>query len=72
MNCFTTYHPDKSVTMLNLSWGELMGKIEEYEVMVDNYTPNKILDKIKRIGLEKLIISGFWLIQMINNQMILL
>ena len=45
--------------MLNLSCSELMGKIEEYEVMVDNYTPDKILDKTKRIGLEKLIISGF-------------
>ena len=72
MNYFTRYHPDKSVAMLNLSCSELMGKTEEYEVMVDNYTPDKILDKIKRIGLEKLIISGFWLIQMINNQMILL
>ena len=72
MNYFTRYHPDKSVAKLNLSCSELMGKIEKYEVMVDNYTPDKILDKIKRIGLEKLIISGFWLIQMINNQMILL
>ena len=59
MNYFTRYHPDKSVAMLNLSCSELMGKIEEYEVMVDNYTPDKILDKIKRTGLEKLIISGF-------------
>ena len=51
---FTRYHPDKPVTMLNLFYDELIGKIEEYEgknhLMVGDYT----LDKIKRIGLKKL------------------
>ena len=29
--CFTTYHPDKSTTMVNLYYDSLIGKIEEYE-----------------------------------------
>ena len=55
---FTRYHPDKPMTMLNLFYDELIGKIEEYEgknhLMVGDYTLDKVLDKIKRIGLKKL------------------
>ena len=54
---FTRYHPDKSRAMLNLHYHELIGKVEEYEgkkyLMVDDYTRNRLLDKIKRIGIEK-------------------
>ena len=46
------------MTMLNLFYDELIGKIEEYEgknhLMVGDYTLDKVLDKIKRIGLKKL------------------
>ena len=28
---FTRYHPDKSITIINLYYDELIGKIEEYE-----------------------------------------
>ena len=28
---FTRYHPDKSITMLNLYYDKLIGKIEEYK-----------------------------------------
>ena len=45
------------MTMLNLFYDELIGKIEEYEgknhLMVGDYTLDKVLDKIKRIGLKK-------------------
>ena len=55
---FTRYHADKSVTMLNLYYDGLIGKIEEYEgknfLMVNNYTLDKLLDKIKIMGIEKL------------------
>ena len=61
--------------MLNLYYNDLLGNIEEYEgekkyLMGDDYTLGKVLDKIKRIGIEKL--DWFWLIKMINWQMILL
>ena len=56
--CFTRYHPDKSITMLNLCYAELIGKIEGYErkknFLVDDYTVDKVLDKIKRIATEKI------------------
>ena len=56
---FTRYHhPDKSIAMLYLYYYELIGKIEEYEgkkyLMVENYTQDKVLDKIKRIGIKKI------------------
>ena len=39
-------------------YDELIGKVEEYEgkkyFMVDDYTLDKVLDKIKRIDIEKL------------------
>ena len=44
--------------MLNLYYDELIGKTEEYEekkyLMVDDYTLDKVLDKIKRISTEAL------------------
>ena len=45
--------------MLNLYYNDLLGNIEEYEgkkkyLMGDDYTLGKVLDKIKRIGIEKL------------------
>ena len=43
--------------MLNLCHVKLMGKIEEYEkkkyLMVNDYTLDKVLNKIKIIGIEK-------------------
>ena len=55
---FTRYHSDKSISMLNLYYAELVRKIEECErkkyLMVDDYTQNEVLDKIKRIVIEKL------------------
>ena len=55
---FSRNHPDKLQTMLDLYYEELIGKIEEYEgikyVIVDDYTLDKVLDKIKRIDIEKL------------------
>ena len=51
-NFFSRYDCRKSVRMLNLYYHELMGKIEEYEwkryLMVDDYTLDKVLDKIKK------------------------
>ena len=42
--------------MLNLYYGKLTGKIEEYEgknyLMVDDFTLDNVLHKIKRVGLE--------------------
>ena len=42
---FTRYHSEKSVTILNLYYDELIGKIEQYEgkkyLMVDDYTQDK-------------------------------
>ena len=47
--------PDKAIS--NLYYDELIGEIGEYEekkyLMVDDYTLDKVLDKIKRIGIEK-------------------
>ena len=44
--------------MLNLYHDELIGNIGEYKgkkyLIVDDYTLDKVLDKIKRIGTEKL------------------
>ena len=55
---FTRYHTDKSITMLNLYYDELKGSLksmkEKKYLMVDNYAPDKVLDKSKRIGIEKL------------------
>ena len=55
---FTIYHPDKLITMLNLYYNELIGKIDDYGgkpyLMVDDYTLDKVLDKIKRTGIEEL------------------
>ena len=42
---FNRYHSEKSVTILNLYYDELIGKIEQYEgkkyLMVDDYTQDK-------------------------------
>ena len=55
---FTRYYLDTSVTMLNLYHDELIGNIEEYKgnkyLMVDDYTWDKVLDKIKGIGIKNL------------------
>ena len=55
---FNRYHLVKSIIILNLFYDELIGKVEEYEgkiyFMVDDYTLDKVLDKIKRIDIEKL------------------
>ena len=48
---FIRYHPDKSITMLNLYYHKLIGKTEENEgkkLIVDDYTLDKVLDKIKK------------------------
>ena len=55
---FTRYHPDESVTMLNLYYDELVGNIKKYEgkrhLMVHDYMLAKVLDMIKKIiGIEK-------------------
>ena len=54
---FTRYHPDKSVTALNLYYKKVIGTIGDYEgkkyLMVDDYTLDQVLDKIKRIGIKK-------------------
>ena len=54
---FTRYHPDKSVTALSLYYKKVIGKIGDYEgkkyLMVDDYTLDQVLDKIKRIGIKK-------------------
>ena len=54
---FTRYHSEKSVTILNLYYDELIGKIEQYEgkkyLMADDYTQDKAWDKIKRVDIEK-------------------
>ena len=43
---------------MNLYYDKLIRKVEEYEgknyLMVDNFTLNKVLDRIKRIDIEKL------------------
>ena len=53
---FTRYQLDKLIVMLNLYYGKLTGKIEEYEgknyLMVDDFTLDNVLHKIKRVGLE--------------------
>ena len=53
---FTRYLLEKLIVMLNLYYGKLIGKIEEYEgknyLMVDDFTLDNILHKIKRVGLE--------------------
>ena len=54
---FTRYHRFKSITILNLYYDKLIGNIKKYEgkkyLMVDDCTLDKVLDKIKRIGIEK-------------------
>ena len=49
---------DKSITILNLYYDKLIGKIEKYEgqkyLMVVDYTLDKVLVKIKGIVIEKL------------------
>ena len=51
MICLIRFHPDKSVTMLNLYYDELIGKIANYEgkkyLMFDDYALYKVLDNIK-------------------------
>ena len=57
MVLFIRYHPDKSITMLNLYYHKLIGKTEENEgkkLIVDDYTLDKVLDKIKKISIKKL------------------
>ena len=53
---FTRYQLDKLIVMLNLYYGKLIGKIEEYEgknyLMVDDFTLDNVLHKIKTVGLE--------------------
>ena len=53
---FTRYQLDKLIVMLNLYYGKLIGKIEEYEgknyLMVDDFTLDNVLHEIKRVGLE--------------------
>ena len=55
---FTRYYLDTSITMLNLYYDELIGNIEEYKgnkyLMVDDYTWDKVLDKIKGIDIKNL------------------
>ena len=55
---FTRYHLDKSITMLNLYFDEIIGKIGECEgkkyLIVDDFTLDRTLDKIKRKDIEKL------------------
>ena len=55
---FTGYHFDKSITMLNVYCDELIGKIVDFQgkkyLMVHGCTLDKVLDKNKRIGIEKL------------------
>ena len=55
---FTRYHFDKSITMLNVYCDELIGKIVDFQgkkyLMVHGCTLDKVLDKNKRIGIEKL------------------
>ena len=49
---FTRYGSAKTVTMLNLYYHKLMGKIKEYErkkMMVDDYVWDKVLDRIRKI-----------------------
>ena len=62
--------------MLNVYCDELIGKIVDFQgkkyLMVHGCTLDKVLDKNKRIGIEKLDDTTFWSIQMINCQMILL
>ena len=55
---FSRSHPNKLVTMQNQYYDAFIEKIEEYEgkkyLMVDDYTLEKVLNKITRIGIEKL------------------
>ena len=54
---FTRYHPDKSTRTINLYYDKLTENVEEYEgknyLMVDDFTLNKALDRIKRIDFKK-------------------
>ena len=73
---FTRYVRKKSIKILRLYYDELIGKTEEREgkkvLMVDDYMLNKALDKIKKQQkLKNLMILRFWLIRMINCQIIL-
>ena len=73
---FTRYVRKKSIKILRLYYDELIGKTEEREgkkvLMVDDYMLNKVLDKIKKQQkLKNLMILRFWLIRMINCQIIL-
>ena len=55
---FMIYHPNKSITKLNLYYEKFIGRVEEYEgkkyLMVDDYALDKVWDKIKRIDIKKL------------------
>ena len=79
MICFTRYVKKRLIKMLSIHYHELIGKIKKHEgkkyLMVDNYTLNKALDKIKEIRrFEKFEDATFLilLIHMINSQKILL
>ena len=56
--CFSRYHHDQSITMSNLYYDELIRKIEEYEgekyLMGNDYTLDKVLHKILKIGIKKI------------------
>ena len=63
--------------MLSLHYHELMGKVEKHEgkkyLMVDDYMLNRVLGNFKeRKSIEKLMLLRFWLLWMINCQVILL
>ena len=73
---FTRYHPDKSITMLNLYYDELVGNIEEDEgnkfLMVDDYTLDKALDTNNKIDIGKLDDNKILIDTDVNCQMTLL
>ena len=70
------YHPDKSITMLNLYYDELVGNIEEDEgnkfLMVDDYTLDKALDTNNKIDIGKLDDTKILIDTDVNCQMTLL
>ena len=79
MICFTRYVKKRLIKMLSIHYHKLIGKIKKHEgkkyLMVDNYTLNKALDKIKEIRrFEKFEDATLLilLIHMINSQKILL
>ena len=65
---FTRYHPDKSITVLNLYYDELIEKYQGKKyLMVDDFIVDKLLDKIKRIGIEKLV--NIWILTDTNAKL---